>query len=178
MVIDITALQKGELRKRDVSYEMIIDLSAVEKLPVSLYGVAFTSPAKIKGVITDTGGLVLITLSVQIDYRGECARCLREVDGTLTFDYNRTAAEKGSLEEDEDEAEANGYVFSVNGKLNLDADITESVFTEFPSRLLCSADCAGICPACGNRLSDGPCGCKAKIRDPRWDALKNLKFDE
>ena len=57
-------------------------------------------------------------------------------------------------------------------------DVTEAVrqyaLTALPLKALCSAECAGLCPACGKNLNEGPCQCPAEGTDPRWARLRGL----
>ena len=61
------------------------------------------------------------------------------------------------------------------GTLRSIADRVEFVELAMPVRILCSEDCAGLCPSCGaNRNLVEECGCEPEI-DPRWSALAALK---
>jgi len=58
-------------------------------------------------------------------------------------------------------------------------DLTEAVrqyrVMASPMKPLCKEECAGICPACGKDLNEGPCDCPTGTIDPRWAELLNLK---
>lgn len=71
-------------------------------------------------------------------------------------------------------------------------DITEDIRAELlinlPANLLCSEDCAGLCPVCGCNLNETICACEVESEgfeenssgdEPSpWDALDKLKFDK
>ena len=42
---------------------------------------------------------------------------------------------------------------------------------------LCRPDCRGLCPVCGVDLNQQSCSCGKDDIDPRWEKLKNLKFE-
>ena len=43
-----------------------------------------------------------------------------------------------------------------------------------PMKPLCSDQCAGLCPTCGQNLNQGPCECPKAEIDPRWSELLKL----
>ena len=45
-------------------------------------------------------------------------------------------------------------------------------------RSLCRADCAGLCPVCGENLNEGPGHEHESAPDPRWAKLRELEFDD
>ena len=62
-----------------------------------------------------------------------------------------------------------------------EVDVKESVrqamLTALPVKRLCKEECRGLCPACGINRNNDQCACKIEKIDPRWEALKKLKFD-
>ena len=52
----------------------------------------------------------------------------------------------------------------------------DATILALPTRILCRADCAGLCPVCGESLNDNPHEHEAAV-DPRWSALKDLKLE-
>ena len=43
-----------------------------------------------------------------------------------------------------------------------------------PDKILCRADCAGLCPVCGVDLNAEPHEHEGEESDPRWAALAEL----
>ena len=65
-------------------------------------------------------------------------------------------------------------VFLETPNLDLEKLALEQLVLELPMRVLCSDECAGLCPQCGaNRNVEGACRCEPEA-DPRWAALKDL----
>ncbi len=61
---------------------------------------------------------------------------------------------------------------------NHESDLTEAVrqYTALavPMKPLCQADCAGICPTCGQNLNQGACACPPPEGDTRREKLQKL----
>ena len=171
MIFDITPLLRGDERTLQIRLDVIPDRTpeGIKALPGGL----------LEGVITDYAGYIRLESKVKIPYRGECARCLDPVDGVLEFDFNRTLAAPGQISEKELEENPEEYLTVTNGTVDLDDAVCETVFLEFPMLILCSPDCAGLCPKCGKKLRPGEkCGCSAPETDPRWAALKDIDWGD
>ena len=55
--------------------------------------------------------------------------------------------------------------------IDLTECILEDILLGLPMKVLCSADCKGICPQCGADINVGQCGCKPR---PNVTALSEL----
>ncbi len=79
-----------------------------------------------------------------------CARCLNQVRFPV-----RTPVEWfiGGADEDEPVRIENGRL------INLHEAVTETLFDEYPSKVLCSEQCKGLCPLCGRDLNHDDCDC-------------------
>lgn len=53
------------------------------------------------------------------------------------------------------------YFYS-GDSIELDDFVRETVVMNVPGKILCSDDCAGLCPGCGTNLNDKKCGCNAE----------------
>jgi uncharacterized protein len=62
-------------------------------------------------------------------------------------------------------------------ELDVDEPLSEELLLGFPTRLLCSEDCLGLCPRCGKPKREGDCGCGGREIDPRLAILKTF-FDD
>ena len=175
MVLDLTRLLSGEVNKICVDFDLSPEFD--DGYTAALDGVEFTSGARVVGEVTDNAGYMRLSVEVSLGYRGECARCLRTVDGTLSFRFERTVVSEDTLSRESDEDDySDEYAVLDDGKLDIDSQLREMLILEFPSKILCSDDCKGLCIKCGHDLNDGECGCDRTHRDPRWDVLKGVKF--
>jgi uncharacterized protein len=60
--------------------------------------------------------------------------------------------------------------------INIDDLAREQLYLALPSRVLCDENCLGLCSVCGVNKNDVECSCEREEIDPRWAALKDLKF--
>lgn len=167
MILDIRPMLRGETDCIEIDYTLV---------PEKIAGVEFGT-ASVKGRVVDTGGCITLSLSATVDYKGECARCLEEVDGVFEIEFERTVADEKTLSLEAIEEEDGIYAVMKDGRLDVDDELIEELLLSFPTKLLCSEDCEGLCQKCGQPKRLG-CGCSEKEIDPRWAALKGLKFDE
>jgi uncharacterized protein len=92
-----------------------------------------------------------------------------EVDEELTLVF----FEGGSVA---DSADAGAFAYDPRvGDLDLSEAVREELVLAVNPYVVCDLECPGLCPRCGASLKDGPCGCTEEDRDPRWDALRELK---
>ena len=171
MKLDLRPLLLGD-RLLSFDYELTVDIDS-EDTASFLYGVSFPSPMKVKGDITNTAGYMRMTLTASLDYSSRCARCLKEVNGSFTFDLEKTVAPREVLS-DLDEDRLDDYAIIDDGFLDIDSRILEQLEVEFPFRFLCSEDCKGLCSKCGKNLNEGECDCNHKEIDPRFAPLQKL----
>jgi uncharacterized protein len=58
--------------------------------------------------------------------------------------------------------------------LELNEVLREFVLLSLPMQRVCSEDCKGICPECGQNRNQIECHCQAESVDDRWAVLKQL----
>lgn len=172
MLIDLSALLRGEIHSMDLDRDI--------EPGTAPDGIELLPGAHLSGVITDGGGgYIRLSAVATVPYRGECARCLEPVTGTLEFDFDRTLVPEGVLSDEQLEDGIDEYLVIRRGILDIDEALSESVFLEFPLRVLCSDNCGGLCPHCGRKLAEGEtCSCTSHEIDPRWASLGNIQWDE
>ena len=168
MIVDVAPLLRGEVKRMDIDYSLS---------PEQIDGVSFESDAHVFGCITDRAGYMRRILKAELNYHGDCARCLAPVDGVFSLDFERTVVTEGMLTEERLSELDDEYVLVEKNELDVDMAIREELLLNFPSRLLCSDDCPGLCPKCGKPKRDGDCGCPTKEIDPRLAVLKNFFAD-
>ena len=166
MTLDMGPLLRGEVSRIDIDYLLT---------PQALDDVEFVGDARVVGNVSGSNGYYQLLLTVCVDFRAVCARCLAPVERTLSFPVERTVAEEKSLSAVQLEENVDEYAVVQNGKLDLDEELREILTLEMPMRILCEENCPGLCPKCGKPLRDGSCGCSGKEIDPRWAGLANLR---
>jgi DUF177 domain-containing protein len=65
--------------------------------------------------------------------------------------------------------------YVTDDKLDLAAWSRDAVALELPDKILCRADCAGLCPVCGKNLNDEPHVHEDAPSGSRWSALESLR---
>lgn len=107
-----------------------------------------------------------------------CDRCLEEVPTTFHLDIDREIPLQEDSDVDEEKMEAKDYMLGFH--LDLDRIIYDEVLVNWPMKILCREDCAGICRKCGMNLNHGTCDCDKTELDPRMAVIQDVfnKFKE
>lgn len=174
MKLDMIQMLNEKTQKIEFDYLISSDGSDSSKDEIIVLppdNVEFTAPIHVRGNIVNAAGYMSLNAAAEIQYLTECARCLAPVSGIFSLDFARTAAIKGSLQNEESDE----YVIIEDGKLDIDEQLVEELMLEFPMRFLCSENCKGICQKCGQNLNELDCGCAEKKEiDPRLAILQKL----
>ena len=173
MKLDLRPLLAEDIRALAVDFTLPPPVDGTDSLSGTLYGVEFPHPLQVSGEITNTAGYMRMVLSASIPYVVPCARCLEEVSGTFSFRFEKTVAPANLLTNIAPE-DADDYVIVRDGFLDVDEELLEILELDFPSKILCHEDCAGLCPRCGKNLNHGTCSCPQKEVDPRLAPLAKL----
>jgi len=119
---------------------------------------------------------VLVSGAVHAQAAGQCVRCLRDLDEDLTVHLSELylypggrAAAKAAGDE-----EAGELPELVGDRLDLEPALVDALVLALPFQPLCTPDCPGLCPRCGERLADLPADHDHEDLDPRWSALGSL----
>jgi uncharacterized protein len=103
-----------------------------------------------------------------------CARCLKpaEVSGEARFDllYVPAPAQPAEVEEVDPSSSQADLIYYHDDKLALDELVSQQMYLEVPDKVLCQANCRGLCPSCGADLNEGLCACPP-ASDERWAQL-------
>ncbi|MBD5457847.1 MAG: DUF177 domain-containing protein [Lachnospiraceae bacterium] len=103
-----------------------------------------------------------------------CDRCLKPVREKLALQFSRevhapdAALEQRDDEDDDDQNFMEGYQLNVEDLLN------NEIIINWPSKVLCRADCKGICMQCGRDLNTGTCECDTFVPDSRMAVIKDI----
>ena len=165
MIIDLNQMLRGEVNVINIDFVLT---------PEIIEDVTFEGGARVFGKITNNAGYMRLTLKAELPYVGECARCLDEVRGVFSLDFERTVVTEGLVSDERLEESVDEYIVADDGKLVLDDAVREELLIDFPRKLLCSDECEGLCPKCGKPKKEGDCGCVTKEIDPRLEVLKKL----
>ena len=108
---------------------------------------------------------VHFTISVSCHLKAACARCLKEFDYELSGTFRTVFKPEafGDLDDEADEEFTSARI--VGGEIDLEPLVLEFLRLEIPMRFLCSEDCKGLCPVCGEDRNLGPCRCEREMKD-------------
>ena len=62
--------------------------------------------------------------------------------------------------------------------ISISQEVLDLLLLSIPQKVLCKQDCRGLCSKCGVNLNKINCQCQNNSTDPRWNKLKNIKFDD
>jgi uncharacterized protein len=101
---------------------------------------------------------------------GPCMRCLKQARPEIEIDAREVDRPGGG------EELSSPYVHEE--VLDLSAWVRDAFALSVPAKILCRADCAGLCPVCAVDLNEaGPEHGHEPVADPRWAKLRELKLD-
>ena len=115
------------------------------------------------------GDEVQITLRAKALVHGECARCLDPVTREETVDTEWIVKERDLDDPDFD------LPLDEKGHLDVDEWLNQEFMFQIPTVLLCSPDCAGLCPQCGKKKAECTCLPAEQTDDPVDTRLAILK---
>src|SRR6185436_1612399 len=168
-IIDLAglALSHGEGRR----LELPVRLEPLELGGQTYAVVPETMEARIEVSRHSSGYAFRLLFPLRLE--GPCMRCLAAA--RLETDVD---AREVSQEETDDEELRSPYV--AGDELDLGRWAHDAAVLATPTQLLCRADCAGLCPVCGESLNDAdPADHEhEQAPDPRWAKLKELKLEE
>jgi len=109
-----------------------------------------------------------------------CSRCLKPITFPVHIEIEEeflpivdvvTGAAVAAEEGDED-----AYRITPNHILDLEEAAQQYWMLALPLAPLCSETCRGLCPLCGEEISDTGHACTREQMDARWSKLANLKL--
>lgn len=165
LVVNVADLLPHPGATRRVEREAVLD-----GLTVTASSVPAGEAVSVDAELQSINDAIVVKGHVRASWAGECRRCLQAATGTVD-------AEVHEIYERE----------PVEGETRLLEDVIvdltelarDSVLLELPIAPLCREDCAGLCPSCGaDKNAAGDCGCDLTVKDDRWAALDDLRFDE
>ncbi len=159
MLLNLSGVFAGS---ESLPFEYEMDLSDLEFSGCS----SLKKPVKIKGAAKNRAGVVFIELTAEYTISAPCDRCAADIERKESLPLTYVVVQETEGEDTED------FVVAEDQKVDLDPLVRDDIVIRYPSKLLCSPDCKGLCPNCGKNLNEGDCDCAKEQTDPRLDALK------
>ena len=147
------------------SKEIVDDVPAPEGIGNDVIGVPTESPIHLDLRLEGVGDGVLATGVAEVQLRGECARCLTEIEADAEIDLQELFLFPGT---DPDDTEASRVEAEM---IDLEPVLRDAAMLDLPFIPLCREDCAGLCPTCGVNLNREPEHSHDDTIDSRWAGL-------
>ncbi|NLG29105.1 MAG: DUF177 domain-containing protein [Chloroflexi bacterium] len=172
MLYNVAQLLKegiGATRQREIEGE----LRGIDELNPG--PVPVTGEAK----LVRTPGGILVTARAQLALVQPCRRCLEltttPVDISFEEEFTPSLDVVSGLPLPEAEkSEDPELLIDEHHILDLSELLRQYAVMEAVRLALCSPDCKGLCPTCGQNLNLGSCGCTDRAVDPRLAELAKL----
>lgn len=116
-----------------------------QELGIDIPGLKFKGSLKIEVFAKRDSGIIEAKVHVNAPVEITCARCLDQFDTFCDKSFR--------------------LVYSVDlarEVIVLDGDIYQELILSYPQKILCRADCRGLCSKCGENLNKNCCVCKKK----------------
>ncbi len=125
---------------------------------------------ELSGEITNFGDFYLFDGEAKSVLEFECDKCLAPVTYLVAFPVIERFGNFKSEDED---------IWEFQGKnIDLSEAVMMNLFLNIPIKYICSEDCRGLCPVCGQNLNKGKCGCESSLKNNHFEGLKSLFNDE
>jgi len=126
-------------------------------------------PVDISVTISLVGSGVYLTGEAKGEIKLRCGRCLAEYPHRLDAELNISFVVKEDGNADED-------VYTYDGEtVDLYQPVRDQLLLLMPIKPLCTEECKGLCPKCGQDLNEKDCGCRRVDVDDRFSVLAKLK---
>jgi uncharacterized protein len=127
---------------------------------------------------------VLASADIYAIAHGECIRCLDPVEVVIDrkiqelYRYEPTNEKGRRKRRDDEDVDLEGEEeLQMEGDLmDLEIPVIDAIILTLPVNPLCSEECLGLCPDCGEKWENLPEGHAHEVIDARWSGLDGLDF--
>jgi uncharacterized protein len=140
-----------------------------------------TEAPQINGRLARSGHEVRLHGTITARAEVDCDRCLKALSVPVATDFDVTYVpatdyyDEATAELQEDDL---GLSVFDGEAIDLDELVREQVLLAMPPRMLCTEECKGLCPVCGEDRNSQECACETKEIDLRWAGLAGFKQEE
>lgn len=146
MKIHLAQIQDGGLRLEGEDSVAILDIEDE--------GAVFQTPISYNVFAQHLGAALLVQGRVWTIVTLRCSRCLKHFEQPLCADEFVVHRELTGEEE-----------------VDLTPEVREDILLQLPAYAVCSEQCRGLCPVCGQNLNQRVCKCNRTVENPVWAAL-------
>ena len=120
------------------------------------YGIQCMEQPSVSGVLENRAGVLMLKYQLRCTPSLECDRCLSPVALPVEEEFFHIIVTEAASERNDAE-----YLLAPDAMLNLAEVVMTDLRLSMPSKTLCSPDCKGLCPSCGQNLNERLCGCES-----------------
>jgi uncharacterized protein len=126
-------------------------------------------PVELDGMLEGIREGLLVHGTLRFEVSAECSRCLAPVTEEVALAVQEVFEDRFAADD--------GETYPIDhDEIDLEPLVRDAVLPELPPVPLCRPDCQGLCPVCGENRNETSCDCTVDDSDPRWSALRELKF--
>jgi uncharacterized protein len=127
---------------------------------------------------------VLASAEIYAVAHGECIRCLdpvevvsdRKIQELYRYEATNEKGRKKRREDEDVDLEGEEELQMEGDLMDLEIPIIDAIILTLPVNPLCSDECLGLCPDCGEKWEKLPEGHAHEVIDARWSGLDGLDF--
>jgi uncharacterized protein len=122
-----------------------------------------------------------VSLKISAAFSSPCSRCLEPSRIEILNDFLYLYILRKKESTDTSSACEDFHVVQVSRWqrfFDISDQVWESIVVSLPNKVLCSPNCKGFCPQCGQSLNKGSCRCLSGGPDPRMEKLLGIKIEE
>ena len=180
----------GEMR------EYFVPIEVHDVMGFDILAIATDEPIDIELKLESVSDGVLATANVRSLATGECTRCLDPVEIDIDenfvelYEYSedprilrkreKKMSERAKAKKlEEEELDEEDEIRQMDGEdIDLEGPIRDAIILNLPINPLCTPDCPGLCPECGEKWRDLPGDHAHQVTDIRWAGLEGLELPE
>ncbi|MGI9951097.1 DUF177 domain-containing protein [Moorellaceae bacterium AZ2] len=168
-------IEVGELKLKRGNH-LEFDLQETwSQLNVGGESIRLTEPVRVVGEITNTGKFLYLKGKAYTTVQLRCCRCLEPytwpVQVPLEEEYCTPSVFTSLPEDDQTKDEVRVYE---GDSIDIAPAVEQALILTLPMKWLCSEECLGLCPVCGQNLNIRDCHCRVEEVDPRMAVLAEL----
>jgi uncharacterized protein len=127
---------------------------------------------------------ILLSAEIYAVAIGECIRCLdavevvvdRKIQELYRYEPTNDKGRKKKRDDEDVDLDVEDELQMEGDLMNLEIPIIDAIILTLPVNPLCSEECLGLCPDCGEKWETLPEGHAHEVIDARWSGLENLDF--
>jgi uncharacterized protein len=132
------------------------------------FGVDEVAFVDFEGRLTNAIEIFMLEGECRATLSSVCSRCLKPCKTKLDFHVAENFVEK----EKEDLAEYEDIIFS-DYEIKIMPVVAQNLYNAVPMKFVCSENCQGLCPICGNNQNKASCQCQQEPTGPFAELFNN-----